>query len=287
MRDGGRDGGAGRRIEYNRRLRRVRPPDPPRSGAPDGARGWNVASLAAKIPDIVVFQGVAPKKQGKSRAKRGQTQGESRREAGRIRPPKPPAGALRRLDAADRAGAADGAAPAGGAAAGMQSSIAASQLMRCSGSGGENPASDPPRGSGRIRRLWGDDNTGIPICQAENSVERKIRPAVGVSASSRWPSWGRRRTPPSSFPRKRESRAGKDGSLGVRLEPTSRALRPHGSRNRDTNMDSRFRGNDGRGGVSTSSRWPSWGRRRTPPRHSPAFAGGRLRAPRDFARLFG
>ncbi len=43
------------------------------------------------------------------------------------------------------------------------------------------------------------------------------------------------------------------------LGPSSQALRPRGSRNRDTNMDSRFRGNDGRGGVSASSRWPSWG----------------------------
>ncbi len=48
------------------------------------------------------------------------------------------------------------------------------------------------------------------------------------------------------------------------LEPTSQVLRPHGSRNRDTNMDSRFRGNDGRGDVSASSRWPPWGHRRTP-----------------------
>ncbi len=50
--------------------------------------------------------------------------------------------------------------------------------------------------------------------------------------------------------------------------PTSQALRPHGSRKRDANMDSRFRGNDGRGGVSASSRWPSSGRHRSPPRHS-------------------
>ncbi len=64
----------------------------------------------------------------------------------------------------------------------------------------------------------------------------------GVSASSRWPSLARHRSLPPSFPRKRESRAGKDGSLA-----SSQAPRPHGGRNRDTNMDSRFRGNDGGG----------------------------------------
>ncbi len=85
-----------------------------------------------------------------------------------------------------------------------------------------------------------------------------------ASASSRWPPWGHRRTPPLVIPAKAGIHGGKGRVLGVRLGPTSQAPRPHGSRDRDTNMDSRFRGNDGRGGVSASSRWPPSDRRRTP-----------------------
>ncbi len=55
-------------------------------------------------------------------------------------------------------------------------------------------------------------------------------------------------TAPSVIPAKAGIQGGEGRGLGVRLGPTSQALRPHGSRNRDTNMDSRFRGNDGRGG---------------------------------------
>ncbi len=63
---------------------------------------------------------------------------------------------------------------------------------------------------------------------------------------------------------------GKGRVLGVRLEPTAQALRPHGNKNRDTNMDSRFRGNDeGGGGRDGLPRAVVTGL----PRHSPAFAG--------------
>ncbi len=74
--------------------------------------------------------------------------------------------------------------------------------------------------------------------------------------------------PPLVIPAKAGIQGGKGRAFGVRPEPTSQALRPHGNRNRDTNMDSRFRGNDGRGGVSASSRWPPSDRRHSPLRHS-------------------
>ncbi len=77
-----------------------------------------------------------------------------------------------------------------------------------------------------------------------------------VSASSRWSSWGQCHGPP----------------------------RLHGGRKRDTNMDSRFRGNDEGGG---GPRRPPSGRRHGPPSSFPRFRGDRLRALGGFARLVG